>query len=385
MFILVVLVTLIMLMMPPASHAQQDLADLFDEASLSVATVLVYNRPREQIGTGSGFFVAKPEWPSGEFVTNFHVLDGGYWADIVLVDGTRAPIKDVIFSDERIDTMIVTVDLPPQQMPAGLPLASGRPRVGEPVFAIGTPLGFENTLSVGHVAQIRPLDGIPAIQLNMDIAPGNSGGPLLNMRGEVLGIVTSRIPSDIASGMSFAMFFSVESRPGFRDMVNNVLPLFDWAESHSRRRADALIDQGWQYLEEGQPRLALQWFQAAVQEDEQHERAWFGLGYAFSDMGLRGDSAEAYRRAIELHPNYASAHNNLGVELEEMGWPRDALHHYRRAVAIAPRQPLYHRNIGRIYLALGRRDLAVRSYEILQSLPDGADDASILYNLLYGN
>lgn len=132
---------------------------------------------------GTGFF-ASP----GVGVTNFHVMDGAALEDISIVtyDKRQLPVKEVIAYSEENDYVIFRVD--GSRYPF-LALSQVEPQVGEEVFAIGNPKGLEHTLSTGIVSSYRNEKQL--IQTTTEITHGSSGGPLLNMKGEVVGITTS--------------------------------------------------------------------------------------------------------------------------------------------------------------------------------------------------
>ena len=136
-------------------------------------------------GEGSGFIVS----PDGVILTNAHVVDGATEVTVKLTDRREFRAK-VIGSDKPSDVAVLKIDA------TGLPTVklgnSSNEKVGEWVLAIGSPFGFENSVTAGIVsAKSRSLpDGtyIPFIQTDVAVNPGNSGGPLFNMKGEVIGI-----------------------------------------------------------------------------------------------------------------------------------------------------------------------------------------------------
>jgi serine protease Do len=152
-------------------------------------------------GVGSGFIVS----PDGYILTNHHVVDGADDILVTLADKREFKAR-LIGSDRRTDVALVKIPA------TGLTwLKAGDPnrlRVGEWVLAIGSPFGLENTVTAGIVsAKGRDTgDYLPFIQTDVAVNPGNSGGPLLNMRGEVIGI-NSQIYSRTGGfmGISFAI------------------------------------------------------------------------------------------------------------------------------------------------------------------------------------
>ncbi len=159
--------------------------------------------PQEKTGYGSAFFISK----DGYLLTNHHVVEDASKVTIVLND-RRELDATVVGSDERTDVALLKV-----QGSSYPELRTGNVdqlRVGEPVLAIGSPFGFDYSASAGIVsAKMRNMMGetsVPFIQTDVALNPGNSGGPLFNQRGEVVG-VNSRIFSGTGGymGLSFSI------------------------------------------------------------------------------------------------------------------------------------------------------------------------------------
>jgi serine protease Do len=155
-------------------------------------------------GVGSGFIVS----PDGYIVTNAHVVDGAKTVTVKLTDRREFTAK-VIGKDDRTDIALIKIDAK-RPLPA-LDLANPpAAKQGEWVIAIGSPFGFENSVSAGIVSGVhRALPGgqmTPFIQTDVAVNPGNSGGPLLNAAGQVVG-VNSQIYSRSGGymGLSFAI------------------------------------------------------------------------------------------------------------------------------------------------------------------------------------
>jgi len=154
-------------------------------------------------GMGSGFIVS----PDGYIVTNAHVVDGASEVTVKLTDRREFTAK-VIGTDKRTDIALIKIDA--KNLPALDLSAPPGVRQGEWVIAIGSPFGFENSVSAGVVSGVhRALPGgqmTPFIQTDVAVNPGNSGGPLLNAAGQVVG-VNSQIYSRSGGymGLSFAI------------------------------------------------------------------------------------------------------------------------------------------------------------------------------------
>jgi serine protease Do len=157
--------------------------------------------PLRDLGLGSGFIISA----DGYVITNAHVVQRADEVTVTLTDKREFKAK-VIGADERTDVAVLKIDT------TGLPKLtigdSDKVRVGEWVLAIGSPFGFENTVTAGIVsAKSRDTgDFVPFIQSDAAVNPGNSGGPLFNTKGEVIGI-NSQIFSGSGGylGISFAI------------------------------------------------------------------------------------------------------------------------------------------------------------------------------------
>ncbi|HEX4858285.1 MAG TPA: DegQ family serine endoprotease [Usitatibacteraceae bacterium] len=158
--------------------------------------------PLRDLGQGSGFIISADSY----VLTNAHVVKGAEEVNVTLTDKREFKAK-VVGSDERTDIAVLKIDA------GALPKVSigdsDKLRVGEWVLAIGSPFGFENTVTAGIVSAKQREGGealTPFIQTDAAVNPGNSGGPLFNLKGEVVG-VNSQIFSGNGGylGISFAI------------------------------------------------------------------------------------------------------------------------------------------------------------------------------------
>ncbi len=209
--------------------------------------------------TGSGFIISS----DGYILTNAHVVDAADEVDVKLTDKREFKAK-VIGSDKRTDIALLKIDT------TGLPFVkTGDPnklKVGEWVVAIGSPFGFENSVTAGIVsAKGRSLPDenlVPFIQSDVAVNPGNSGGPLFNLKGEVVGInsqIYSRtggfmglsfsIPIDVANDVATQLRTSGKVKRGrIGVMIQSVTK--DLAESFGLPRANGALVSS---VEKGSP------------------------------------------------------------------------------------------------------------------------------------
>jgi S1-C subfamily serine protease len=208
----------------PSGTAQRDAALTDDEsinvriyrqASPAVANILTkateydfFMDPVPVEGAGSGFVIDT----RGYILTNYHVVGGAQSIEVVLGDQSRYPAK-FIGADQRNDVALLKID-PKGKKLVALPLGdSSSLQVGQKVLAIGNPFGFQSTLTTGVVSalgrtvqtsQTTFID--EAIQTDAAINRGNSGGPLINTHGEVIGINSAiYTPSGTTAGIGFAI------------------------------------------------------------------------------------------------------------------------------------------------------------------------------------
>jgi hypothetical protein len=162
---------------PPAAPVVLTPAQIAARATPSVVTI------RSPEGLGTGFVVRQDGW----IATNLHVIAGAQKLMVATQDRREYPVVEVLAADPVRDLAVLRVDATNMGILALGDSDSVRP--GDSVVAIGHPLGLEDTVSNGLVSAVRQVDPtLTVLQISAPIAPGSSGGPLFNDKGEVIGV-----------------------------------------------------------------------------------------------------------------------------------------------------------------------------------------------------
>ena len=197
---------------------EQAIVDLFDNASPSVVYITAVTRRRDffgrvtgevPLGTGTGFVWDR----DGHIVTNYHVVQGRTSAIRVVMHDQTSYEAQPVGGSARHDLAVLRIDAPADSLRPVQLGNSDRVRVGQSAYAIGNPFGYSATLTTGIISALsRQIEGLTGdiienvIQVDAAINTGNSGGPLLDSRGRVIGI-NSQIasPSGTSAGIGFAI------------------------------------------------------------------------------------------------------------------------------------------------------------------------------------
>jgi tetratricopeptide (TPR) repeat protein len=331
--------------------AQENLPDLVRHVKPSVVSVTTYDAKGESLISGSGFFI-RP----GQVMTNLHVVRGAQRAEIKTLEGKGRsyPVAGLLAVDEEADLALLSIDLPLERSRAAL-MGTALPEEGEKVFAIGNPLRLEGSVSDGIVSAVRDVPNLgKIIQVTVPISHGNSGSPLFNMKGQVVGIVTVKVTNGQNINLALSSARIVTLLPGelssFSDLANR-----NRLAQQSDGLAEVWYRNGLDSLWLGNYESALSYFENAVNKNPRRAEAWVEVGFCKVKQGRHQEAIRAYQRALQLRPGSAEAHNRLGDAYFDSSRFEEAVSSYREAVRLRPDMAEAYYNLGMTYLELGDR------------------------------
>lgn len=341
----------------------ESLPDLVRRVKPSVVSVMTYDAKGEPLISGSGFFVR-----DGEVVTNVHVLRGAHRVEIRTLEGKGRTyaVPGALAIDEEADLALLRVSLPDERSRA-LPMSTTLPEEGEPVFVIGNPLRLEGSVSNGIVSAVREVPDLGRIiQTTAPVSHGNSGSPLFNMRGQVIGIVTVKVTNgqNINLALGVARVAALE---------RGQLISFDKVAAKNRSNQPEALAEIWyrggiDSMWLGNYANALNYFETAANRNPRRAETWIQIGYCKVKQGRNDEAIRAYQRALALRPNSADAHNKLGDAHFYAGRFNEAIAAYQQAARLKPKDSEAYYNLALAYLEIGDHESAMAQSRMLESI-----------------
>ena len=347
--------------------AQENLPAIVKKIQPSVVTILTYDKNGKGLMQGSGFFIRK----DGDIITNRHVLQGASSADVKTAQGRMYPVTRVVAEDKEGDLILVSVDIPPDAV-YPLSVSASIPEVGERVLVIGSPLGLEKTVSDGIVSAVREIPQFgKIIQITAPISPGSSGSPVVNMKGEAIGVATLQT----VEGQN--LNFAVSGERIAKLKADKGQRLAEWEEGRTkewRASAEGLYSTGLSFLWMEDYKKALSYFEEAIKKNPRYAEAYFQTGYCNGQLGRYQQAIEAYKQASRIKLDWAEAYYNLGVAYGKLGRYTEEIEACKQAIRIKPDYAEAHYNLGGAYVSLGRSHEAVEALkQAIRIKPDYAD------------
>ena len=345
-------------------RAQEALPDLVRRVKPSVVSVLTYDAKDQSLISGTGFFV-RP----GEVVTNLHVIRGAHRVEIHTLEGKGRTyqVKGTLAVDDEADVALLSVDMPPDRSRM-VSFAPNVPEEGEDVFVIGNPLRLEGSISNGIVSAVREVPNVGnIIQITAPVSHGNSGSPLFNMRGQVLGIITVKVTN--GQNINLALGSS-----RIAALPRGALRTFDEVNARNKSvtqpevLAELWYRGGIDSLWLGNYDSALNYFETAANRNPRRPETWIQIGYCKVKQGRNDEAIRAYKRALQLRPNSAEAYNKLGDAYFYANRFDESIEAYKEAARLRPDDAEAYYNLGLAYLELGDRQSALMQSHMLETL-----------------
>jgi Tfp pilus assembly protein PilF len=344
------------------TFAQQNLPELVRRVKPSVVAIATYDSQGEALMTGSGFFL-RP----GQVVTNLHVIRGAQRTEIKTLDGKGRvfAVAGVLAVDEEGDLALLSVDMPVDRARSS-ELAHVLPDEGEQIVVIGNPLKLEGSVTDGIVSAVREVPNVgKIIQITAPISHGNSGSPVFNMKGEVVGVVTVKVTNGQNINLAIAAARVEQLRPGQLRAIGS-LPARERANDVAESSYRTGLDSLWL----GNYDNALSYFETAANRNPRRADAWVQVGYCKVKQGKSVEAIRAYQHALELKPNSEEIHNKLGDAFYYAGRLSEAIASYSRAATLRPDNAESHYNLAVAYFESGNEALAFTEAKILRQLDE---------------
>ncbi len=227
------------------AHAQnekghKDIPSIAQEALNSVVIIETKDGSGKSLAQGSGFVVSS----DGEVITNYHVVQGATSAEVRFSTGASYAVAGLLASNSERDLVVLKIKTTSNDFRFLTLGDSDRVEVGEQVVAIGSPLGLEGTVSPGFISGVRDTNGLKLLQTTAPISPGNSGGALINLAGEVVGVPTLSLTkvrqnTTVSQNLNFALpsNYVRELLTGATQEVSSLTPATTGSEPHAPDRS----------------------------------------------------------------------------------------------------------------------------------------------------
>ena len=347
-----------------SNASAQTVPQIAEKALAATVSLEMQDRNGMILGQGSGFFV-RPNL----IATNYHVIEGAARGTAKLVS------KDTTYSLEGITAMDKTKDLALLKIRtpiilvklAGiqhLPLGdSNTVRIGDTVYVAGNPRGLEGTFSDGIISSRRDRDTNEHLQMTAPISPGSSGGPVLNGKGEVIGVSVSIYRGIDSQNLNFAIPSNY-----LKILLTQSGAVKPFSQQSQAISAETYLFWGCEKYEGGDYEGAIADFDNAIQLKSDYANAYLGRGIAKADLRQDLAAIADYNTTIQLKPDYAYTYYMRGITKGRLGQHFAAITDYDTAIRLKPdyadayqmRRGTVKGHLGQYFDAIADCDTAIR-------------------------
>ena len=341
--------------------------DIAEKALAATVYLEMKDKNGKTLGIGSGFFVK-----SNLIATNYHVIEGAAKGTAKLVGkSTTYNIEGVTATDKTNDLALLKVTA------FGIkPLSLGdsdKVRIGETVYVAGNPKGLEGTFSNGIISSRRDKLTKERLQMTAPISPGSSGGPVLNRKGEVIGVSVAGHPALDAQNLNFA----IPSNP-LNKLLESLKPTIPLPQGKQSISAETYFQWGNRKYRLGQYKAAITDYNKAIRLKPNAANIYNIRGFAKTRLGLHVTAISDFDEAIRLKPDYAIAFSGRGIAKASLEQHFAAILDYDRAIKLKPDDAITYTNRASSKAALDQYLAAISDYDF--AIKFKPNDAKIYYN-----
>ena len=302
------------------------------------------------LGFGSGFFVG-----DNLIATNYRVIEGAARGTAKLVGRfSTYTIEGVTATDQTNDLALLKVTVSGiKPLPLG---NSSDVEIGETVYVAGNPKGLEGTFSNGIISSRRDQYTKERLQMTAPISPGSSGGPVLNSKGEVIGVSFMTL----VGGQN--LNFAIPSRY-LTELLTESKPAKPLAEGNRSISAETYFTWGNTKYDLGDYKGAIADYDSAIRLKPDLAEAYLNRGNAKDELGQRFAAIADYDSAIRLNPDDAAAYYNRGIVKSDLGQHVAAIADYDSAIRLKPDYAQSYYNRGNAKNKLGQHFAAIADYD----------------------
>lgn len=325
-----------------ASPDAESLPALVKRVKPAVVTIVAYDPEKAMPSLGTGCFVA-----ADRIVSARHVLAATDRAEIRTAAGGTFRVRGILAEDRKRDLVLIEVEKPPTP-PTIVEMAPQPPEAGEKIFTIGTPLGFEWSVSEGVVSAYRDVPGCGMLmQHTTQITVGSSGGALFNLRGQVVGVQIAMMTEgketiSAGQGLNFAVALQHVAALKAGQLRTIAQCASDLPEHWLPPITKDIVKTSLYPLTSDNFSAAEAFFVEATVRMPDEPDAWLRLGICQEKNGKPERAQESYLKALALRPDFALALNNLGAVYNGGG-------RYDEAIVVLQKAVKADENLGEAY------------------------------------
>ena len=342
-----------------------DLRHVVASVRRSVVTVAAMGTEGHVLRIASGFFIDR----EGTLVTNDHVLDGALEAKVKTADGGIFPINAVVAFNPLADLIMVRAQIPPQRA-VPVQLSDEEPNLADRVVVIGSPMGLSQTISEGIVSAVRKHPSFGKVyQLTAPTSPGSSGGPVVDLKGRVIGVVSFQTTQ--GQNINFAVAIKALQVMSYTAGDPSIAEWTLGSETRPSGQAASLCRRGARLSIKGEYKAALDYFRQAAAANPEDPHAWSGLGSCYIGMNQPHEAIEALNRSIEAAPDDAAGHLMLAMYYKDLGRYARQIDALSQAIRIEPDNLPARMELADAYGHLDQTAAQIEALkQILQRYPD---------------